>query len=240
MTAPLLDRLARLGAEADCGPDVTAHAPDATRLIAAMRRAVELREEPDEALAAWEEAGGLHDPETLDEALVAVTPGLGVPFLSGLRRRRLCEGARRALRATACPGTVRLLVAVLGAVGGREDAAVIETAAVHPAFTLHGATALANLSHWEGRAALLRLLSRVHGAERVVVIDRLLPFVREPAVRLALVRDAFQGLAEPHAREIAPAVVDALQLADWLAEPRTPPELRAAAERILALAADAG
>jgi hypothetical protein len=50
----------------------------------------------------------------------------------------------------------------------------------------------------------------------VLVIDRLLPHVREPAVRLALVRDAFTGLDETHAREIAPAVAETLQLYDQL------------------------
>jgi hypothetical protein len=236
VTQPLLDRLALHGADADCGALEAAGPGDATRLIAAIRRAVELRDAPDDALAAWDEAGALHDPETLDEALAAVAPGLGIPFVSGLRRRRLRDAARRAFRKTSRPGTLRLLAAVLGAVGKRDDAEVLETVALHPAFTLHGATALANLSHWQGRAALLRVLSRVHGAERVLVIDRLLPFVGEPAVRLALVRDAFTGLAEDHAREIAPAVAETLQLEGWLAEERTPEDLREAARRILALA----
>jgi len=239
--APLLDRLSLHGADAEVAlPDETpADAESGGRLdelVAAMRRAVEMREDAANALAAWDEAGSLHDPETLDVALAAVTPGIGVPFLSGMRRRRLRDSARTAFRHTVRPGTLCLLAAVLGAVGGRDDVPAIESAAVHPAFTLHAATALANLSHWEGRAALLRLLSQVGGEERVLVIDRLLPFVREPAVRLALVRDAFTDLAEEHAREIAPAVADALTLEGWLDEPRTPDELKAAARRILELA----
>jgi len=234
--APLLERLALRGAAADAGEGSAEGAADLERLVAALRRGVQDREDAGASLAAWDEAGGLHDPETLDAALVAVTPGLGVPFLSGLRRRRLRESARSVLRHTTRAGTLRLAAAVLGAVGGREDAGELECIAVHPAFTLHAATALANLDHWEGRAALLRLLSRVGGAERVLVIDRLLAFVREPAVRLALVRDAFTGLDEEHAREIAPAVADTLRLADWLDEPRTPDELKDAARRILALA----
>ena len=73
-----------------------------------------------------------------------------------------------------------------------------------------------------------------------LVIDRLLPFVRQPAVRLSLVRDAFTGLSEEHAREVAPAVVEILDLAHWLEEPQTSEELRAAARSILEIAARAG
>ena len=236
---PLLERLVRQGALADCGPADDVAAGDAQRLIAAVRRAIDLRDDAEQSLAAWDEAGELHDPETLDEALGAVAPGLGVPFLAGMRRRRLRDAARAALSRTTRPGTLRLLAAMLGAVGGREDAPALESMAVHPAFTLHAATALANLGHWEGRASLLRVLTAVQGPERVLVIDRLLPHVREPAVRLALVRDGFTGLDEMHAREIAPAVVDALELEAWLDEPRTQEELREAARRILQLAASA-
>ncbi len=170
--APLLERLSLHGADVEVAlPDETpADAESGGRLdelVAAMRRAVEMREDAANALAAWDEAGSLHDLETLDAALVAVTPGIGVPFLSGMRRRRLRDSARAAFRHTERPGTLCLLAAVLGAVGGRDDVPAIESAAVHPAFTLHAATALANLSHWEGRAALLRLLSQTHGEERV-------------------------------------------------------------------------
>ena len=48
--------------------------------------------------------------------------------------------------------------------------------------------------------------------------------------------DAFTGLDETHAREIAPAVAETLQLEAWLDEPRTQEELREAAQRILELA----
>jgi len=231
----LFERIGREGADVEVdGPAVGAEG-STEELVAAIRAAVDARDDA-AAADAWSRAGALHDPETLDRALAAVAPVMGVPFLTGLRRRRLRDSARCALRSTRSVGALRLLAAVLGAVGTREDAAALETIAVHPAFTLHGATALANLDHWEGRASLLRLLSRVHGAERVLVIDRLLPFVREGAVRLALVRDAFVGLDDESAREIAPAVVDALDLAAWLDEPRTSEELRGAARVVLVFA----
>ncbi len=240
-TEPLLARLRRDGAAADgvapyVAADDSGDGRDAGPLIAALRRAVEARDDCAAASAAWDEAGELHDPGTLDAALGALAPTMGLPFVTGMRRRRLREAARGALAETTRPGALRLAVAVIGAVGGREDAVDLELVAAHPAFTHHGATALANLAHREGRAALLRLLSRVGGAERVLVIDRLLPFVREPVVRLALVRDAFTGLGEEHAREIAPAVAETLGLRAWIDEPRTSEELRAAARRILSLA----
>jgi len=233
---PLLTRLERDGADAPIAAPEPNRNASVEGLVAAIRAAIDARADPSSAAEAWIRAGALHDPETLDQALATVAPVMGVPILAGVRRRRLRDSARDALRATPSVGALRLAAAVLGAVGASDDAAALETIAVHPALTLHGATALANLNHWEGRASLLRLLSRVGGAERVLVIDRLLPFVREPAVRLALVRDAFTGLDAEHAREVAPAVVDALDLAAWLDEPRTSDELRAAARRILELA----
>jgi len=233
---PLFVRIRRDGAAADVDPSGARISGSAAALIAAIRAAVEARDDPIAADRAWSRAGALHDPEVLDQALAAVAPSLGVPILAGLRRRRLRDSARIALQTTRSLDTLCLVSAVLGAVGVREDAAALEIVAVHPNVTLHGATALANVSHWEGRAALLRLLSRVDGAERVLVIDCLLPFVREGAVRLALVRDAFTGLDEPHAAAIAPAVVDTLDLAAWLDEPRTSDDLREAARRILTLA----
>jgi hypothetical protein len=237
-TEPLIEQLRRVGpaveiAAVEAFGEEPRSTGAATELIAAIRAAVGATD-PTIAAEAWTRAGALHDPETLDEALAAVAPSIGVPILTGMRRRRLRDAARVALQTTTCVGTLRLVGAILGAVGESEDAAVLETVAAHPALTLHGATALANLSHWEGRAALLRLLSRVSGAERVLVIDRLLPFVREPAVRLALVRDGFTDLDDEHAREIAPAVAEALDLASWLDEPRTSDELREAARAVLA------
>jgi len=238
MTArePLLAQLARARDEVTIAPARPTPSPSVDDLVAAIRAAVDLRDDEAAAEQAWTRAGALHDPEALDQALARIAPTLGVPILSGMRRRRLRDAARQALRATRSVGALRLLAAVLGAVGASDDAAALELIASHPALTLHGATALANLNHWEGRASLLRVLSRVNGAERVLVIDRLLPFVREPAVRLALVRDAFIGLGDEYAREIAPAVVDRLDLASWLDEERTSEELRAAARHILHLA----
>src|SRR6185503_7909124 len=89
------------------------------------------------------------------------------------------------------------------AAGTKDDVAALETLARHPAFTLHAATALSNLDHWTARAALLRLLTTTHGATRVIVIDRLLPHIRQPAIRLALVRDALVGLDAASAAEVA-------------------------------------
>ncbi len=211
----------------------------ARELVSSIRAAVGARGEPRVELEAWDTAGRRHSPATLDEALGTVAPALGVPLLSGLRKRRLRESALRVLDVTCFVGTVQLLLAVLGATGRGYDAERIEEFALHPALALHAVTALASMSAWEGRAALLRLLSRTDGAERVVVIDRLLAFVREPVVRLALVREGFVGLADEHAREIAPAVVDALGLADWLTEERTPEDLRERARVIIALTTDA-
>mgnify|MGYP001325406962 CR=1 FL=1 len=239
-TRPLLDRLRDDGPGAaldETAPQgVARDAPAGVdELVAAIQRAVAAPAESD-GTSAWDAAGDAHDPETLDGALAVVAPSVTVPFLGGRRRRRLRDSARHALTRTARAGTLRLLVAILGAVGTQEDVPPLELVAAHPALTLHGATALANLQHWEGRAALLRLLSRTDGDARVVVIDRLLPFVREPAVRLALVRDAFRGLDDAHARAIAPAVADCVDLRAMLGDARTPDELRRCAEHVLDLA----
>jgi hypothetical protein len=236
MTAegPLLERIRRDGASAEVG-DEPRGTPDAAFVASRLRAAAALP--PDEsarALAAWDEAGARHDPATIDAVLAELTSGGWVPFVGAASRKRLRLSARAALASTRRRGTLELALALLGAVGRKEDAEALEAAARHPAFTLHAATALSNLDHWQGRASLLRLLAATDGAERVVVIDRLLPHVREPAVRLALVRDALTGLAPEHAREVAPDIAAMLDVKSLADDPKTPADLRAGARAVLA------
>lgn len=230
----LLDRLQRDGARASL-PERRGGSPDPRLVTDNVRCAVET-DDATLALAGWDAAGRAHDPDTLDQVLSELTRRGPLPFLGGGRIRDLLRGARAALAQTNHVGTLQLAAAVIGAVGERRDVPALETIAAHPALALHGVTALANLRHRDGRAALLRLLSRTQGETRVLVIDRLLAHCREPAVRLALVRDAFVGLEDEHAREVAPAVAATLDLAQWLEQPRVPDDLRQAARHILRLA----
>jgi hypothetical protein len=233
----LLARVRRDGA-AVAIPPAERGAPDAAFVVGRIRTAMALAPE-DEAriVAVWDEAGARHDPETLDAVLTELTAGGWVPFVGAHGRRRLRDSARVALARTQRAGTIELAAAVLGAAGKKEDADVLETLARHPAFTLHAATALSNLDHWHARAALLRLLTLEDGASRVLVIDRLLPHVREPAVRLALVRDALTGLAPEHAREVAADIAASCTVQDCIDDPDAPPELKAGARLVLEHAA---
>jgi len=231
---PLLDRIRRDGASAQIA-DEPRETPDAAFVAARLRAAAALPPaESARALGAWDEAGSRHDPATIDAVLAELTSGGWMPFVGAGSRKRLRLSARAALASTRRRGTLELALAVLGAVGRKEDADALETAARHPAFTLHAATALSNLDHWQGRASLLRLLTATNGAERVLVIDRLLPHVREPAVRLALVRDALTGLAPEHAREVAPDIAAMLDVKSLADDPKTPADIRAGARAVLA------
>jgi hypothetical protein len=230
----LLDRI-----RADGGAAVVAPAergtPDAAFVVGRIRTAMALPpEDAARIVAVWDEAGARHDPETLDAALTELTAGGWVPFVGAHGRRRLRESALAALAATQRAGTVELAAAVLGAAGKKEDAEILEALGHHPAFTLHAATALSNLAHWQGRAALLRLLTTTQGDSRVLVIDRLLPHVREPAVRLALVRDALTGLSPEHAREVAADIAALCTVQDCIDDPDAPADLKAGARAVLA------
>lgn len=235
MTA-LLDRLAAEGPAADVGPDPEPGSPDPSRVIAALRRAAEaLPGDEAQALAAFDEAGALHDPEALDAALRELTGRRWLGFLGAGSRRRLAAAARLALRRTERPGTLRLAAAFVGELGGADDAPRLETVAGHPRFVLHGATALANLRAREGRAALLRVLHLHTGEDRLTVIDRLLPHAGEPAVRLALVRDALVGLDDARAREVAPDIARLCDVRTWVEDARTPEDVRTGGRRVLSL-----
>lgn len=201
-----------------------------------LLRAASLADEPDERLRLADEAGQVGDLEVLDRVLAGFAPPTGLPFVGALGRRRLRALARDVGPRTASVGTVGLMAALLGEFGDKRDVDFLEVVASHPALTLHGATALARLPPDEARIALLRLLHCTEDAARVVVLDRLLPFVRLAVVRLGIVRDGFGGLSDEHAREIAPAVVDALRLQTWVDDDRVAPDVRAAARRIVAWA----
>jgi hypothetical protein len=239
VTPSLLDRLARFdvgGAAADVPADPDPPAPDLARVVQALRRAAAaMPGDEAAALAAFDDAGSLHDAEVLDAALREFARSRFLPPVFSGTRRRLAAAARVALRRTARPGTLRLAAACLGELGGAEDAAALEVVGRHPAFVLHGATALANLAAREGRASLLRLLHAHEGDARLVVIDRLLPHAAEPAVRLALVRDALVGLQDPLAREVAPDIARLCDVRAALDDERTPPDVRAGARRVLSL-----
>lgn len=229
----VLDRIRRDGAAADVPPGERGR-PDAKSVAERIRTAMSLApEDAARIVAVWDEAGARHDPESLDAALAQLTAGGWVPFVGAHSRRGLRDSARIALAGTRQAGTVELAAAVLGAAGTKEDAEVLETLARHPAFTLHAATALSNLAHWEGRASLLRLLRLGDGPSRVIVIDRLLPHVREAAVRLALVRDALVGLAPEHAREVATDIAALCTVKDCIDDPTAPDDLKAGARLVL-------
>ncbi len=223
------------GRDASVPEDAGGRVPDADALVRLVRLAASLPRGADaRVLAAWDEAGALHDPAAIDAALAQLTTGRWIPVVGGMRAHRLRDSARTALGSTRRAGTVQLACAVLGAVGDDADIEALEALARHPAFTLHAATALSNLASWKARAALLRLLASTDGAERVLVIDRLLPHVREPAVRLALVRDALRGLAPEHAREVAADIAALCDVRSCVDDPSAPEEVRAGARLVLA------
>jgi len=238
MSGSLYERIAQEGAAAKVPAAEPAEYPDPRALAERLREAVAALPDEARALGLFDQAGRLHDPATLDELLNRLRPSLVFPFAGAVRRRRLRDLARRALTGTREVGALELACAVLGAFGGPEDAPALEAVGRHPDVVLHAATALASLSHWQGRASLLRLLSVTEGDARVVVVDRLLPHTREPAVRLALVRDALQGLADEHAREVAADIAERCGVRHWIGDPAVPDDVRAAAERILRLAGD--
>ena len=228
--------LARIRAEGAAAvvPAAERGTPDAKFVVGRIRTAMALApKETARIVAVWDEAGARHDPETLDAALGELTAGGWVPFVGAYSRKGLRESARIALAGTELPGTVELAAAVLGAGGQKTDAEALEALARHPAFTLHAATALSNLDHWEGRASLLRLLVTTTGDQRVLVIDRLLPHIREPAVRLALVRDAVVGLSPEHAAEVAGDIAATCNVQDCVDDPRAPEDLKAGARLVL-------
>ncbi len=234
----LLARIRSAGAAAAVPADERG-APDAEFVVERLERAAALpRDDEAGIVAAWDEAGARHDPSVLDAVLQRTMTGAWIPFVGGRRRRRLRETARLALERTSRPGTIELAAAVVGAVGTKDDVAALEALARHPAFTLHAATALSNLDHWTGRAALLRLLTTTDGAQRVVVIDRLLPHVAQPAVRLALVRDAVVGLAPEHAREVAKDIAAMCTVQQCLDDPDAPQDLKRGARAVLAACGD--
>ena len=207
---------------------------DADAVVRFVRAAVALPHDADaRILAAWDAAGALHDPEALDRALLRLTAGGWVPLVGALNRRKLSDSARTALSLTSQPGTVELAVAVLGATGTAADAETLEALARNAAFNLHAVTALSNLEPWQGRAALLRLLVTTDGDLRVNVIDRLLPHVREPAVRLALVRDALTGLDDAHAAEVAPDIAAMCDVKACLTDENATPDVRAGARNVI-------
>jgi len=231
---PILARVAAQGAAAEIENEER-DAPDAAFVVAYIHKAVRMAGPM--VVMAWDEAGGRHDPATIDAVLQRLTTGAWIPILGAFQRHLLRESARDALKGTHRAGTVELAAAVLGAVGTKEDVETLETLARHPAFTLHAATALSNLDHWRARAALLRLLSTTDGASRVIVIDRLLPHVREPAVRLALVRDALVGLAPEHAAEVAKDIAAMCTVQDCIDDPSAPQDLKRGARLVMEHAA---
>lgn len=229
----LLARVRRDGAAATVAADERG-APDAGFVVGRIRAALALpKDDAARIVAVWDEAGRRHDPGSLDEALAELTAGGWVPFVGAHSKRRLRESARTALEGTDRAGTVELATAVLGASGTKDDVAALEALARHPAFTLHAATALSNLDHWQARAALLRLMTTTAGATRVTVIDRLLPHVREPAIRLALVRDALVGLDDASAGQVAKDIAAMCTVQDCIDDPDAPEDLKAGARLVM-------
>lgn len=238
MTDPvsLRERLERDGPLADLGPEPAESAAPAGDLVAALRRAALALPDERAALAAWDDGGALHRPETLDAALEELTAWTLFGFVRAASKRRLRDAARVALARTARIGSLRLAAAVVGELGDRHDVEALEAVARHPRTSLHGVTALANLRPWQARLAMLRLLSAADGAERVLVIDRLLPHAREKAVRLALVRDALAGLAPEHAREVAGDIAAACRAKELADDPSIDVAVRAGARAVIAAA----
>jgi len=187
-----------------------------------------------EVLAQWAEAGAFDSFEALDAVLAAILPGGLFKSFSG-RRRRLRDGARMVLVESASVSAVKLGIAVLGAAGDRTDVPLLEELAVHTTLCHYGVTALANLgmSNRAGTGALLRLLHKTASAERVIVIDRLLWFVKEPAVRFALVRDGLRGMEPDDAREVADAIYDSCRVEQGMDDEAASPEVREGCALIL-------
>lgn len=232
-------RVATEGAAAGLSEAAVGDAPTAGEAAALLREASSRSlDDAAELLATWSRlgayAGGADRLEELDGLLSDGVPG---GLLSGFsrRKRRLRDQARRVLAQSGSPSAVRLAAAVLGATGDSRDVAVLEPLGVHPALTLHVVTALANLGLVvrDARLALLRLMHVLHGAERVLAIDRLLAFVGEPAVRLALVRDALRGLEPGHAHEVAGAIYTACNVEQGLRDVESSPELREGARLVM-------
>jgi len=232
----LLERLERDGAAADLGPDPEAIPSSPEELVALLRAAAAAMPDSVAALAAWDEAGARHTPELLDAARGALTRFSFLAFMKAVSRRRLRDAARLALRSTRHAGSIRLAAAFVGELGDSSDVPALEAVARHPALTLHGATALSNLLDWHGRLALLRLLVTVDGAQRVLVIDRLLPHTKQAAVRLALVRDALGGLSDAHAAEVAADIAAACRCSELADDPDVTADVRAGARAVLAAA----
>ena len=234
----LLARIAEEGARAAMPPPATGKSPDPADVAAALERAsTTFARDAGAGVTEWEATGGLHDLVVLDATLQALGRRVRGPF-TGRRKKRLCAVARGTALRTRHRGALELAVAVLGAFGTKEDVPILETVARHPEMTLHGATALAMLEHWHGRAALLRLLSATSNDSRETVIDRLLPHAGQPAVRLALVRDALEGLDPELAHELARDIAEHCRVREWLGERRVPDDVRAACRRLLERAAD--
>lgn len=202
--------------------------------VAYLEQACGLEPEEAEVLGLWAQAGAFESFEALDAVLTQVVPGGWFKTFTG-RRRRLREGARRVLEESSSAAAVRLAIAVIGAVGDRRDVPILEELAIHPALCHYAVTALAILgqSNRAGKAALLRLLNTVRSAERVIVIDRLLSFVREATVRFALVRDGLVGMEEEHAREVADDIYASCHVEQALNDPAASPEVRAGAELVM-------
>jgi hypothetical protein len=236
---PVSKRVAADGAAADLSEPAPLDPPTPEEAAGLLRAAAAgVMTDAADVDGAWNSAaacaGELDGLEALDSVLTQVVPG---GLLSGLswKRRRLRDQARRAVAASPSARAVRLAVAVLGAAGDRHDLAALAALGAHPALTLHVATALANLglNLRDARLALLQLMHRTDGAGRVIVIDRLLMFVGEPTVRLALIRDALVGLAPEHAREVADAIYTSCNVEQGLRDPEASAELRAGARLVL-------
>jgi len=235
---PLLDRLEAKGADAVL-PEPGDRAPDVAQVVRLISEAVAAPPGSDEELRAWDDAGGRHEPEILDELIEKVLPSGLFGRLSGARGR-FRDSARRVVRLSERPGTLELAAALLGAAGDTSDVPCLEAMAVHPALALHASTALANVGNQSqaGRAALLRLLHTADGAARVLVIDRLFAFLWEPAVRIALVRDAVRGLDPEHARQVAGDIARICAVDTIVDDPDAPEEMREGARLLLELSED--
>jgi hypothetical protein len=230
----LLDRLLRDGSAVEVAPEDGSAVSSAAELVAALRRAAAALPDETASLAAWDEAGARHTPETIDAAREELTAFRFLGFLRATSRRRLLDAARLALRRTRHAGSLRLAAAFVGELGDEEDVEALTAVARHPALALHGTTALANLRPWRARLALLRLLAETTGEQRVLVIDRLLPHAGQPAVRLALVRDAVTGLSPEHAREVAADIAEICRCRELADDASVTADVRAGARAVLA------
>jgi hypothetical protein len=234
----VLQAVRRDGARAvlDAGPrgDEGLASVSTERSVQCLEAACERGLSDEEMLAQWAAAGAFGSFEALDALLADILPGGLFKSFSG-RRRRLRDGARQVLVQSSSVPAVKLGIAVLGAAGDRTDVPLLEELAVHPMLCHYGVTALANLgmSNRAGTGALLRLLHKTASAERVIVIDRLLWFVKEPAVRFALVRDGLRGMEPADAREVADAIYDSCRVEQGLDDEASPPEVREGCALIL-------